>query len=96
MLYRIVAPHFVAGIVLGTPNTVPPILKYMKKWNLLMIRSYCRQKGWNLELVLTSGLDSESSVGYTELKASVGPIPSGGRTERDEADEALDSSSTDQ
>jgi len=47
MMLRIIAPHFVAGIVRG--EAVAPIIKYMKGWTLAQIRAYCQQKGWTVE-----------------------------------------------
>lgn len=59
MLIRIVAPHFVAGIItqkisngiLGWSddeyyNECAPILKYMKEWKPYKIKQYCIRKGW--------------------------------------------------
>lgn len=46
-MLRIVAPHFVAGIVRG--GQCAPIIKYMKGWTLDRIEEYCRRKGWAVE-----------------------------------------------
>lgn len=48
-MLRIVAPHFVAGIVRG--GACAPIIAYMKGWTLREIRDYCARKGWLVELV---------------------------------------------
>lgn len=48
MLLRIVAPHFVAGIVRG--GDVAPIIAYMKGWTLRQIRAYCAKRGWSVEI----------------------------------------------
>lgn len=55
MLYRIVAPYFVAGIIIIKDNVVQtaPIVHYMRDWNLARVRSYCRQKQWEIEPVTT-------------------------------------------
>ncbi len=47
MMLRVVAPHFVAGIVRSGP--VAPIIRYMKGWTLREIESYCAKKGWTVE-----------------------------------------------
>ena len=44
MLIRIVAPHFVAGII--WPTRFAPILKYMRFWTVAGIETYCKRKGW--------------------------------------------------
>lgn len=49
MMLRILAPHFVAGIVRGGP--VAPIIKYMKGWTLPAIREYCQKKGWEIQVM---------------------------------------------
>lgn len=49
MMLRIVATHFVAGIVRG--GDVAPIIKYMKGWTLKQIRVYCARKGWTVEVM---------------------------------------------
>ena len=48
-MLRIVAPHFVAGIVRDGP--VAPIISYMKGWTLARIRAYCARKGWSVEVM---------------------------------------------
>ena len=48
MMLRIVAPHFVAGIVRG--GLCAPIIKYMKGWTLAQIRAYCKKKKWEVEI----------------------------------------------
>ncbi len=45
---RIIAPHFVAGIVQG--GAVAPIIHYMKGWTLREIRDYCQKKNWEIEV----------------------------------------------
>ena len=63
-LVRIVAPHFVAGIVLDGAigqydydsdkvliHRCAPILRYMKGWTTHRIERYCRKKGWELSKV---------------------------------------------
>lgn len=52
MLVRIEAPHFVAGIEYRsrTFNVCPPILRYMKDWNLYEITTYCQSKNWRYKI----------------------------------------------
>ena len=53
-LWRISAPHFVAGLVLAPPRGVrraAPIIKYMIGWNYRAIDAYCEKKRWQLEFV---------------------------------------------
>lgn len=49
MMLRIVAPHFVAGIVRG--GDCAPIIRYMKGWRLLQIQQYCANKKWVCEML---------------------------------------------
>ncbi len=49
MMLRITAPRFVAGIVRG--GLCAPIIKYMKGWTLAQIKSYCKRKGWTVEVM---------------------------------------------
>lgn len=53
MLCRIVAKHFVAGLVLSDNVVVrtAPILRYMKGWALFDVRAYCDRKGWEMSVV---------------------------------------------
>lgn len=46
---RIVAPHFVAAVVVGVQAA--PIVKYMLGWSEARIREYCFWKGWEVEKV---------------------------------------------
>lgn len=48
MLLRIIAPHFVAGVVEG--ERAAPIVRYMINWDLYQILEYCDKKGWRVEL----------------------------------------------
>ena len=61
---RIMAPHFVAGVipfkmstgVLGWEedeydNECAPIVRYMRYWKPWQIRSYCIEKGWKYEII---------------------------------------------
>lgn len=48
-MLRIIAPHFVAGIVRG--GAAAPIIKYMKGWTLAQIKSYCAKKNWKIEVM---------------------------------------------
>lgn len=49
-MLRIVAPHFVAGIVRG--GAAAPIIAYMKGWTLAQIEDYCKRKGWKVERIV--------------------------------------------
>lgn len=46
---RIIAPHFVAGVVVG--GRAAPILSYMQGWDRARILGYCRSKRWAAEVV---------------------------------------------
>lgn len=47
-LGRIVAPHFVAGIVIEDGKVVraAPIVRYMLGWSEDRVREYVNRKGW--------------------------------------------------
>ena len=49
MLYRIAAPHFCAGFVLG--ERYAPIIDYIRDWPIDKVAAYCKRKGWELEQV---------------------------------------------
>jgi len=53
MMLRILAPHFVAGIVRG--GQVAPIIRYMKGWTYRRILDYCARKGWSVEVIDDDG-----------------------------------------
>ncbi len=48
MLVRIIAPWFVAGVVIG--ERVAPIVHYVRTWNLEAIRKYCDKRKWKMEI----------------------------------------------
>lgn len=50
-VFRILAPHFVAGGEAWRGKVVneAPILKYMRGWSGRQVRDYCRRKGWTVE-----------------------------------------------
>jgi hypothetical protein len=54
-LYRIEAPHFVAGFELAevsdTVVNAARVIKYMEGWGLARAMSYCNRRGWKLERV---------------------------------------------
>lgn len=52
-MIRIVAPHFVAGVVLsrGKVSRSAPILKYMTGWTRGQVIGYCAKKHWQFELL---------------------------------------------
>jgi hypothetical protein len=50
--YRVVAPHFVAGITVaggGVVTVVAPILRWAKGKTYAEFASYARRKGWEIE-----------------------------------------------
>ena len=49
MTLRILAPHFVAGIVLG--ERAAPIVRFILGWNERRIRDYCARRRWRVEEV---------------------------------------------
>jgi len=49
MMIRIVAPHFVAGVVVG--ERAAPIIRYMTQWTAEQIELYCRSKRWRCETI---------------------------------------------
>ena len=50
---RIVAPHFVAGVILWDDKAVQvaPIVSYMRGWTLARATTYCERKGWGCSTV---------------------------------------------
>jgi hypothetical protein len=65
---RIVAPHFVAGIV---GDTCAPIVRYMATWSEDRIRRYCRSKGWIVETCqLPAVIGVEQTVDPDQLLAT--------------------------
>lgn len=50
-LYRITAPHFVAGVILrgGRVVVAAPILRFAMGWDGAKLAAYCRRKGWTPE-----------------------------------------------
>lgn len=50
-LYRIEAPHFVAGFGFKDQKVagIASIIKYMIDWPIDRIQRYCDKKGWYLE-----------------------------------------------
>lgn len=52
-LYRIVAPHFVCGIVVngGVATEAAPIIRYMIGWKVDRMREYCAGKRWSFTIV---------------------------------------------
>lgn len=47
-LGRIVAPHFVAGVIVeeGNVTRAAPIVGYMLGWSEERVRTYVRRRGW--------------------------------------------------
>lgn len=52
-LFRIVAPHFVAGFEVDANRVwrTAPIIGYMRGWKGVKVKAYCNQRGWILERV---------------------------------------------
>lgn len=52
-LVRIVAPHFVAGLVAdnGRVARTAPILGYMHGWDGARVAAYVKRKGWSWERI---------------------------------------------
>lgn len=56
VLYRVSAPHFVAGFTVnvdGYVTSTAPILNWMQRRELDDLRRYCLIKRWQLERVAT-------------------------------------------
>ena len=55
VLWRITAPHFVAGIELGMWHHIvlraAPIVEYMLGWEGRTVLHYCEKKNWKVEVV---------------------------------------------
>ena len=55
VLYRISAPHFVAGIIQDTETSqitdAAPILRYMVGWNIEKVLDYVERKRWEMEII---------------------------------------------
>jgi hypothetical protein len=51
-MIRIVAPHFVAGVILedGHVTKTAPIVAYMYGWDEDLVRFYCAKQGWQAEV----------------------------------------------
>ena len=52
-LLQITAPHFCAGVVVGVEAA--PIVRYMTRWNVAQIRSYCARKRWQVVEIVEPG-----------------------------------------
>jgi hypothetical protein len=56
-LYRIEAPHFVAGFCVDAKGLVweaAPVLTWMREKPITFITDYCKHKGWKLQNVTTT------------------------------------------
>ena len=53
MIAQIIAPHFVAGIILAgaVVAEAAPILSYMRGWDARLVKAYCDRKGWSISRV---------------------------------------------
>ena len=49
-LLRIKSSYFVVGVEINEGKVIrcPPIVKYMKGWNIDKVIKYCRNKGWKM------------------------------------------------
>lgn len=56
-LVRVVAPHFVAGLVVDDEYVIhaAPILRYMVGWSVDRVRDYVAKKGWRASNVPDAG-----------------------------------------
>lgn len=76
MLYRVVAPHFVAGFTVaqdGDVTATAPIIAWMRGKPLGYIQRYCAGKGWGLEAVSSSNQPSEGP--HDPNQESNNPVP---------------------
>jgi len=50
-MIRVVAPHFVAAVVLDGDRVTrwAPIVRYMRGWSTVRVECYARRKGWSTE-----------------------------------------------
>ncbi len=64
MVFRITTHHFTAGCADGV---CAPIIKYMERWSISKIRSYCASKGWKLEIYETGNCARELVSGNLSL-----------------------------
>lgn len=56
-LYRIAAPHFVAGVVVDAKGMVictAPILNWASGWSMQSLMRYARKKRWSVEFLRDS------------------------------------------
>ena len=54
-LYRIVAPHFVAGVIVSHTGTIieaAPILSYARRRPIEWLAAYVAKRGWHMREVL--------------------------------------------
>lgn len=59
-LYRVVAPHFVAGFTVderGYIKEAAPILKWARGGRLPRVEAYAKRRGWTVEVVRAAGLE---------------------------------------
>lgn len=56
-LLQIIAPHFVAGMVMEEDGVfwravrLAPIIRYMVGWQWPRITGYCKKKGWQVRYI---------------------------------------------
>ena len=54
MLYRVLAPHFVAGIVVAQDGAIihaAPILSWAKRGTFAAFKQQCLTRGWRLQAI---------------------------------------------
>lgn len=91
-LYRIVAPHFVAGLGVGIDGIVnwsAPIIHYMVGWQLERVLAYCARKDWKLEVVggyPPASKGSRAEADERPIKVGNSPRPDRLSPERDRSE----------
>jgi hypothetical protein len=69
-LFRIVAPHFVCGVVAYSVSSTifdtALIVSYMRGWSLNTLFKYAKKKGWTVEGPLTISYDPITCSELTE------------------------------
>lgn len=56
------APFFYCGVILQAERAVraAPIVRYLRHWSRTRIEQYCRQRGWQCEVLDLAELSHES------------------------------------
>lgn len=80
-LVRVVAPHFVAGLIVDRYDRVveaAPIVRYMRGWDGNKVRAYVQGKGWRASRVAdaTGGtVEGAAAMAATEESGMNNPNP---------------------